>query len=247
MSDSIESNINNKYSRKKFSIIGDSISTFMGYNPKGYSLYYSGETCIISGVKNVEDTWWSRVINYFDGDLLINNSFSGSLVTKLPWLNELFPSACSDERTNGLHKEESTPDIILIFMGVNDWANGVLTKTSDLKRSNSIDLQVFEDAYASMLTKLKDNYPSSEICCLTLGETCMSSDPNYKFPYSYGGTHVEVYNEIIRNLMISFKCTLVDVYKRHIPYDTLDGFHPNLDGMETLASLVIEELAFYPG
>ena len=40
-----------------FSILGDSISTFQGYNPVGYSVYFPeyGE------VAHVEDTWWQRV------------------------------------------------------------------------------------------------------------------------------------------------------------------------------------------
>ncbi len=61
---------------KQFSILGDSISTLAGYNPKGYKVFYADENCEKSGVKEMQDTWWGKVIDFFGGELLVNNSWS---------------------------------------------------------------------------------------------------------------------------------------------------------------------------
>lgn len=39
------------------SILGDSISTYNGYNPNGYAVYYDEEMQIRNGLKSVYDTW----------------------------------------------------------------------------------------------------------------------------------------------------------------------------------------------
>lgn len=65
---------------KTFSILGDSISTFDGWNPPGFDVFYSDERLEKTGVTHVEQTWWHLLIDHFDGTLLKNGSFSGSLV-----------------------------------------------------------------------------------------------------------------------------------------------------------------------
>ena len=63
----------------------------------------------------MEDTWWDKVIGFFGGELLVNNSWSGSRVTKLPSSTTLFPSGCSDERTSALHINDVKPDVIIVI------------------------------------------------------------------------------------------------------------------------------------
>lgn len=117
----------NKYYGKQFSILGDSISTLAGYNPKDYKVFYADENCEKSGVKEMQDTWWGRVIDFFGGELLVNNSWSGCRVTRLEYNGPLFPSGCSDERTAALHISDVKSDVILVYLGTNDWANGIPT------------------------------------------------------------------------------------------------------------------------
>ena len=68
--------------KKNFSIFGDSISTFGGSNPDNYNVFYNSEMKIRKGIACEEDTWWGRVIDFFYGKLLVNNSWSGSRVTR---------------------------------------------------------------------------------------------------------------------------------------------------------------------
>lgn len=64
----------------KISIVGDSISTYEGFNPYGYPVYYKDDRAYDNEISSVDDTWWKQVIDAVDGELCVNNSFSGSLV-----------------------------------------------------------------------------------------------------------------------------------------------------------------------
>lgn len=233
--------LKNKYYGKQFSILGDSISTLEGYNSKGYKVFYADENCEKSDVKEMKDTWWGKVIDFFGGELLVNNSWSGSRVTKLPNNENLFPSGCSDERTGKLHINNVKPDVIIIYLGTNDWAFGVELDGTRLL-TDELKMQYFAAAYETMLEKTKTNYPNAEIWCCTLNITFMSSNPSFNFPYKYGGTHIEEYNKIIKNTADINNCNIIDLYSYHIPYDSIDGSHPNADGMNTLATLMIREI-----
>lgn len=231
----------NKYYGKQFSILGDSISTLAGYNPKGYKVFYDDENCEKSGVKEMQDTWWGKVIDFFGGELLVNNSWSGSRVTRLPNNENLFPSGCSDERTGKLHINNVTPDVVIVYIGTNDWAFGAELDGTRLL-TDELNMQYFAAAYETMLGKIKTNYPNAEIWCCTLNTTFMSSNPSFNFPYKYGGTHIEEYNKIIKNTADINNCKIIDLYSYHIPYDSIDGSHPNADGMNTLATLIIRSI-----
>lgn len=231
----------NKYFGKQFSVLGDSISTLDGFNPDGFRVFYSAENCSKSGVMEEKDTWWGKAIDFFGGELLVNNSWSGSRVTKLKNNEQLFPSGCSYARTSALHINNVKPDVILVYLGTNDWAYGVKLK-NEKRIIEEDDFELFDDAYNSMLKKLKQNYPESEIWCCTLCETQISKRPDFKFPHEYAGTHIENYNEIIRKIVRLNKCRLIDLYDYKMAYDSIDGTHPSDAGMNTIATMVIRSM-----
>lgn len=244
---------NNPYYKKQVSILGDSVSTLEGYNPLGHNLFFKGEVCAKSGVKNMSDTWWGQVIELLGAELLVNNSWSGSRVSKLPNTQSLFPSGCSDERTGNLHIHNVKPDVIIVYLGTNDWGYGV---SPEPKRMGFFDKHkkihvdgfvppdesVFSFAYDLMIKKLRKNYLDAEICCCTLNSTYMSENPGFVFPVAHGGTHIDVYNNIIRSAANRFKCKLIDLAGYHKAYDSIDGSHPNAEGMKTLAMMMLREL-----
>ena len=232
----------NKYFGKQFSVLGDSISTLDGFNPDGFRVFYSAENCSKSGVMEEKDTWWGKVIDFLGGELLVNNSWSGSRVTKLKDKEQLFPSGCSDERTAALHINAVKPDVILVYLGINDWAFGA--KTGNETRILGEDSnELFVEAYDRMLKKLKSNYPESEIWCCTLCETHISKRPDFQFPHKYAGTYIEEYNEIIRDVVRCNGCRLIDLYDYKIAYDSIDGSHPTNVGMNTIATMFIRSIA----
>lgn len=234
----------NKYFGKQFSILGDSISTLAGYNPKGYSVFYSGENCEKTGVRDITDTWWGKVVDCFGGELLVNNSWSGSRVTQLPGSDSLFPSGCSDARTGGLHIRNVMPDVILVYLGINDWANGVPIENKAGVIARRQDNRTFRCAYATMLRKLKANYPNAEIWCCTLCATFMSSKPSFNFPYVYNGSNITAYNQVIEAVAKQYACRVIDLFNSG-RYDSIDGTHPNAEGMDMLASWIIQDTVGY--
>lgn len=239
----IEWKQSNKYFGKQFSILGDSISTLVGFNPKGYNVFYEGENSDKANVYEMKDTWWGKVIDFFGGELLVNNSWSGSRVAKLPGSGRVFPSACSDERTNGLHINGVTPDVIIVYLGTNDWAFGSLLDYTDYLGEELTPTEgAFSLAYSLMLKKLKGNYPKAEIWCCTLNSTYMSVNSRFVFPEIYNGNDIKKYNDTIRDCVRENNCNLIDLYANQLPYDSIDGTHPNVDGMGTLAVQIIRSM-----
>lgn len=232
-----------KYEGKKFSVMGDSISSLEGYLPKGYKCYYAGEAKELSGVKEIKDTWWGRVIDFYKGELLINSSWSGSRVTRTSDQEWLFPSGCSDERTRMLHKGCIMPDVILIYFGINDWINGAKIRpdwrTAYKELETGMQERDFSYAYDEMIRKIRENYPEAELWCCTLNTSYIPNRPEYIFPYYRGGLHMESYNEVIRAVTEKYNCRLVDLYSLNKPYETMEGTHPDAIGMQTLAEMII--------
>ena len=238
----LEWKAHNPYFGKQFSVLGDSISTLDGYNPLGYNLFYFGENCFRSGVREMKDTWWGKVIDFFGGELLVNNSWSGSRVTQFPGSDSLFPSGCSDERTGNLHIRSVMPDVIIVYLGTNDWANGVPIEFYGCTLLGHEYNDIFVSAYGNMIRKIRSNYPNAEIWCCTLCVTFMSSDPSFHFPYKYNGNYINKYNKIIETVANQQNCKLIDLFSYSVPYDSIDGSHPNADGMNTLATLMIRSI-----
>lgn len=98
-----------KYSGAALSVMGDSISTFEGYNPYGFAVYYKEDVAYENDLKTAADTWWMQVADYFGWEICVNNSYSGSLVADVG-----YSSACKEERCS-LLSSDNNPDIILIY------------------------------------------------------------------------------------------------------------------------------------
>lgn len=216
----------------QISILGDSISNYQGYNPSGYDVFYIGSMLSKNGLKSVEDTWWMQVIRYLGGRLVINNSYSGSRVS-----GKGFPAASCEERILRLRSENVVPDLILIYIGFNDFGYGVKVKNNKLFGS---DLLCFEDAYDHMLIQLKKSYPKAEIICGTLMRGFIMDEEDWKFPEHFGGIAFNEYNDMIRHICKKNHCQLADLEKLGYRYETLDGTHATARGHETIAKAWME-------
>ena len=203
------------------SVLGDSISTYEGYIPPNYKVYYDEDRQKINGLTSVYDTWWAKVNQYLKAYLCVNNSFSGSKVSGE------FPSASSEKRASALHKMEHYPDVILVYMGTNDFGFGVPVET-------------FAKDYRKMLERLRKNYPSARILCATIARSYIQGKPDWKYPEMYGGTALEEYNQAIRDAVNERDdIVLMDLPEEGIRYETLDGTHPTRRGHEELAQMWI--------
>lgn len=213
-------------SKLSISILGDSISTYDGFNPHGYSVYYKDDILYENGLESVNDAWWKQVIDGLGGELCVNNSFSGSLVA-----GDFPSSACSIERCSGLHGALA-PDLILIYMGTNDRGYAI-----DFGLNAPQDNTKFYGAYRTMLKRIKDNYPSAKVICGTLlmGKLQGSVSPH--------GIEDSWYNDVIRLAAQEEGCLLADLARSGERYETLDYCHPTKNGHKLIAKLWLERLA----
>lgn len=108
------------FAGKKVSILGDSISTFGGV-PNVLNNVYPN-----SSVKAQSDTWWQQVIDAMGMELLVNNASGGSRILSDEYFNGTGIRngnyAAYRDRCVNLHSGEEKPDVILVFMGTNDFS-----------------------------------------------------------------------------------------------------------------------------
>lgn len=212
------------------SIVGDSISTYAGYNPSNCAVYYDEAKQQANGLMSVRDTWWYQVINRLGGQLCVNQSYSGSRVS-----GEVFPSASCEERLSQLHTNQAMPDTILLYIGFNDFGNGVKIHKDDRPKQIS---DCFEDSYAAMLEKIQQFYPAATVICGTLLQTYVKDRDTWQFPEACAGIHIDRYNDTIRNLVDEKNrknIMLADLAATGVRYETLDGAHPTVNGHRTIA------------
>lgn len=229
--------VESRYRGKLFSILGDSISTLEGYSDPPEAAFYQGMMRYYSGVYTPKESWWGQVIEALGGKVLVNNSFSGSTVVKRPEYQ--IPSyGCSDERTSALSKRGLCPEVILVFLGTNDWGYGVRIEK---EQGQGDDPTVFSTAYGRMLDLLRTNYPQAEILCLTLPraleEGLMREDPLKR-----RGRSLEDYCAAIKKQAAARGCGVVDLYDSCPSFERVDDFHPNATGMRSISRAVLGQL-----
>ena len=224
----LEMNKTGKYAGKLFSVTGDSISTLHGYNTPEEVVFYTVEKREKTGVVNFTDTWWGDVIDTLGGKLLANNSVSGSTVSVNPKSDNVYMCACTDERTSTLGRDGKTPDVIMIFLSIND--GGIPAKDAPESEKEANDPTIFSVAYRLMLQKLKKNYPDSEIWCITVPKSDQSDR-----------THTMPYTKQIVKVAPDMGCKLIDLQDAE-RYESLDGLHPTVSGMHTIAKAIVEKV-----
>ena len=238
---------------KTFSIMGDSISTFEGCVPDGYTLFYNDERLERSGVLRPEDTWWSHAVRALGGTVLADSAWSGSMVEGAG-----FPAASSPERAAALlGPDGQVPDTVLVFIGINDYGWGG-AEAQAAGRSHamprcidpaSIPEQVagaapadaverFGAAYRTMLRNIHAAAPEAAVYCITLlpGRTHGVDHP--EFCYRLRGRHLDEYNAAIRDAAAAEGCRVADVRTFGRDYDSL----PTNLGMRQFASMVVRAM-----
>lgn len=197
------------------SILGDSYSTFAGYIPKGYAVWYSSKPNKSNDLTKVEQTWWHRLITMLNGKLEKNDSWSGSTICNTGYGRADYSDRSFVNRSGRL----GNPDIILVCGGTNDcWAKSPIGeyKYSDWSRE---DLYSFRPAMAKLCHDLLKNYPRAKIYFILNSE--LSPEIN------------DSVHEICRHYRIS----CIDLQNIEKKSD-----HPSVAGMEAFASQVAEVL-----
>lgn len=239
---------------KKHSVFGDSISTLKGVVPEENRWYYDEADTNGTGVVDPADTWWMRTVEREGGELLANASFSGSMVQ-----GAAFPAARSQERARQLlGPDGEPPDVVWVFAGINDYGWGspeaqvvggseAAPPGCDAADFPSVDpagaapadaARRFEEAYAEMLSNIRTVAPDAEVRCLTLLPGRAPGRRQSAFCWTLRGVPLDDYNEAIRRAAAAAGADVVDVCALGFDYDTVDGTHPDQEGMRQLAALV---------
>jgi hypothetical protein len=109
----------------KVLILGDSYSTFEGFIPSGYDVYYKGDGSFGTGITKVEETWWHKLLSETDSELDLNDSWSGSTISYIGYDNvDCSKTSSFIYRLEKLCGEgffaKNKIDTLLIFGGTND-------------------------------------------------------------------------------------------------------------------------------
>ena len=238
-----------KHYKKTVSILGDSISTFAGYNAESTSdghlisdgqYTYLGNHCRYpqTNMRSVQATYWYQLITRLDMELLVNESWANSRVT---WdgitedSDHGVDKYCgSSTRIGHLGTEDSAPDIILVACGTNDIAANVTLGTfNEESPKNYTDTQIaelptntFYDAYRTMIIRIQKLYPLARIIVIS---------PTYTTSY-YSSQALNIYCNAIKEICDYFGIIFVDMRKTALNLMntstyTTDGIHPNFAGM----------------
>ena len=202
---------------KRLSILGDSISTY-----KGVSNDASINSTLFPNPFHyrepfpLEKTYWMRIINTFGMTLCTNNSWSGGNLSG------------RDDDSSGLNRASrlscdsgETPDLIIVFMGLNDLGRGVRP-------------EIFGPDYERTLLIIKECYPDAAVCCVNLPDRD-----------SWLTKRAAVFNQLIDDAtkVAGDNFFIADLFGSGIDEDvyydnSTDGLHPDEDGMRMIAEVV---------
>lgn len=235
----------------KLSILGDSISTFDGYIPTDYNIYYPGS----GEISAVEKTWWFQVLGATGMELNANASSSNTNITGDSQDTTGSAPGCSTKRMIDLTPGDDgpAPDILIVFMGTNDFLRSVeLGSFSAPQKQEEGVIENFCDAYELMLQKLNALYPNTQIYFCTLLETSagdVDENPEAWPATNRKGNTIGDFNAEIATIASAYNYPVIDVHNCGITYDTLDqytgdGVHPNAEGARLIAEYITHELLY---
>lgn len=225
------------------SILGDSISTFDGWIPGECTVFYPRD----GEVTDVSETWWMQLIEETGMELCANNSSAGSTCTGDSLCAEDPSYGCSGGRISLLMgKQGKMPDIIVVYMGINDLLKGVPLGENDgtqLVEEGVVDN--FSDAYCLILDKLASDYPISQVYCCSLtpvGE--WGTDQPFVVFKNHRGFTAEDYSERIRIIAQNKGVSVIELNDCGIGIDNLqemtsDGVHLTPAGMACVKEAVL--------
>ena len=171
----------------KLSLLGDSISAYTGTVPAGNDIYYTGSN---SGVTNASQMWWYVLCENTGMTPLVIDGYSGSAVTQLEDSAHIskIPMS-SDTRCGRLGSGGTTPDVILIAGGVNDYTYAQSSQSEPLVwngKTAPVLSASFTEAYACMIHKLQSNYPLAIVVALSTWFTKRGTSNGYTLTHTVG-------------------------------------------------------------
>lgn len=228
------------------SILGDSISTYDGWIPEGFNVFYPFN----GDLTDVSQTWWKSLVDETGMELCANNSSSGSTCIGDSLSIDDPSSGCSDGRLSFLAGSQGRlPDVIVVYMGTNDLLKGIPIGDNDGTRLvEDGSIENFSDAYCMILDKLASYYPTAQIFCCTLAPVGdWGKDQPFVVFENHLGLTAGDYSDHIRVIADNKGISVIDLYDCGIEIDNLqemttDGTHLTPAGMECVKNAVLDAL-----
>ena len=190
-------------------------------------------------LSSVDETYWMQVAKRNEMNVLVNNSWPGSLIRGDSG------SAGAGSRAVNLHANTgalagTTPDVIAVFMGTNDlfWSEcgtysedlyaRLITQNADGSYTYEYPVN-FVESYIIAMHKIATNYPNAKVFCFTL-------HPNK----GCSNEVVQQFNAVIKAVAAHYDAPVVDLYNSELTAtDTYlaDSLHFNATGMAVVADL----------
>lgn len=206
---------------KKVSILGDSISTYQGVSNDSSvnsTLFYN--LCYYRDPFPLERTYWMRILNSLGMNLCVNNSWSGGNLSGRKDESSGVNRAYQLTKDNG-----EAPDLVIVFIGLNDLGRG-------------IGVDVFSEDYNETLQIIRRKLPSARVCCVNLPDRDIVLKER-----------AVLFNLAIENAVNNAgdNFFIADLFESRLNNDfyydnTIDGLHPDEDGMRIIAEVVEEAI-----
>lgn len=152
-------------------IFGDSYSTFEGYIPEGYHVYYISAGRPETDVRDVRETWWHKLCAATGANLVLNESWSGSTICYTGYngvdCSETSSFICRLRKlkAEGFFRENRI-DTVIIFGGTNDSWAGVPTGDLQFSDWKKEDLHTILPAVCCMIAETREILPEARILCI---------------------------------------------------------------------------------
>ena len=255
-------------SGKRVSIIGDSISSFSGYIPSGYSFHYP---CSDGSVTRVEQTWWHQLIykKLSDARLEMNISYAGSAVANS---DEAASGKRTDHWCNNSYVQRyirlggiGQPDIVFIHGGTNDWAHSdfcpLYPGSADCRNAEAppagILKTIFDTADAADNREEIESLAHNDFCSAYIKLLCLIRNqyPDAKIVCIIGDYLSEGIEKSIIAIADHYGAKYIDllavngfndqVYMPKHDYNGSTGCHPNAKAMTFIADKIYGELGVW--
>lgn len=220
------------------SILGDSISSYDGFIPSGYTPFYPEKD-----ITDPNKTWWEIMLTS-TGYALGTNGSSGGCACVGDSTSEYITVASTNKRINALG-DNKEPTKIIVYLGTNDLLGSYPIGSND-GNTNVAEGNVdnFSDAYTLILNKLKDRYPDAKIYCCTLATIYTYDSGSFAPAVNGNGDTVDSFNSVIKTIAGNKGATVIDLQSCGIDGSNVstmlqDGVHPTVDGMKLIANAVI--------
>ncbi len=267
------------YDGKYLSLIGDSISSFKGITDNTeYSSALINNRCYYTTTQMNDHTqmYWGRLADECNMELCVINGWSSSKVYGGGRDKNDAIDASKDNmlvRSTTLQNNEGQkPDVILLYMGINDVSSNKWSDLYDrlIARGSKTEAQIVEEwlvgvhqtynnnksqiipgttyksweaSYALSLERMQYNYPDAEIYIINLIRSHHGSGSEEKITKA---------NTCLSALAAYYGATVVDQAKNEVNYDNchlygadeanLQSLHPNIQGHAALTKLIVETM-----